>query len=121
MKNAIIIIILLLVLILELTIIISFGVSINANIDLKDFPDHFKLDVRALMTQISKLNDAKNNYKNVIDNISLTDDNLGLFTQIDKGLDSLSEEHSKVEKDLSDTKDKLIEVVKKELIIRKMI
>lgn len=49
-----------------------------ANIDLKDFPDHFKLDVRALMTQISKLNDAKNNYKNVIDNISLTDDNLGL-------------------------------------------
>lgn len=43
----------------------------------------------------------------------LTDTNLDLFTQIDKGLDSLSEEHSKVEKDLSDTKDKLIEVVKK--------
>ena len=42
----------------------------------------------------------------------LTDSNLDLFTQIDKGLDSLSEEHSKVEKDLSDTKDKLIEVVK---------
>lgn len=42
----------------------------------------------------------------------LTDENLDLFTQIDKGLDSLSEEHSKVEKDLSDTKDKLIEVVK---------
>ena len=38
MKNAIIvIIILLLVLILELTIIISFGVSINSNIDLKDY------------------------------------------------------------------------------------
>lgn len=38
MKNAImVIIILLLVLILELTIIISFGVSINTNIDLKDY------------------------------------------------------------------------------------
>ena len=38
MKNAImVIIVLLLGLILELTIIISFGISINTNIDLKDY------------------------------------------------------------------------------------
>lgn len=42
----------------------------------------------------------------------LSADNLELFTQIDKGLDELSESHEKTESDLSSTKDKLIEVVK---------
>ena len=42
----------------------------------------------------------------------LDDTNLDLITEIDKGLDNLSEEHQKTEKDLVDTKDKLIEVVK---------
>ena len=43
---------------------------------------------------------------------NLKDDNVELITKIDKELDSLSDEHSKTEKDLSSTKDKLIDVVK---------
>ena len=42
----------------------------------------------------------------------LNGDNLELFTAVDKELDRLSTEHEKVEEDLSQTKDKLIEVVK---------
>ena len=42
----------------------------------------------------------------------LNDENLELFTEVDKGLDKLSEEHTKTEEDLVQTKDKLIEVVK---------
>ena len=42
----------------------------------------------------------------------LNDENLELFTEVDKGLDKLSESHEKTESDLSSTKDKLIEVVK---------
>ena len=43
---------------------------------------------------------------------NLKDDNVEMITRIDKELDSLSDEHSKTEKDLSSTKDKLIDVVK---------
>ena len=43
---------------------------------------------------------------------SLNDSNLDLITRLDKGLDELSESHTKTEEDLSSTKDKLIEVVK---------
>ena len=42
----------------------------------------------------------------------LSSDNLELFTEVDKGLDELSEAHTKTEEDLSSTKDKLVEVVK---------
>ena len=43
---------------------------------------------------------------------NLKDDNLDMITKIDKGLDGLSESHEQTEKDLSSTKDKLVEVVK---------
>ena len=43
---------------------------------------------------------------------NLNDSNLDLITKLDKGLDELSESHTKTEEDLSNTKDKLIEVVK---------
>ena len=42
----------------------------------------------------------------------LNNQNLELFTEVDKELDKLSESHEKTESDLSSTKDKLIEVVK---------
>lgn len=42
----------------------------------------------------------------------LNNENLELFTEVDKKLDELSESHEKTESDLSSTKDKLIEVVK---------
>ena len=42
----------------------------------------------------------------------LNNENLELFTEVDKELDKLSESHEKTESDLSSTKDKLIEVVK---------
>ncbi len=42
----------------------------------------------------------------------LNDTNLELFTEVDKQLDSLSEAHKKTEEDLSNTKDKVIEMVK---------
>ena len=43
---------------------------------------------------------------------NLNDTNLDLFTKLDKDLDELSVSHEQTEKDLSTTKDKLIEVVK---------
>lgn len=43
---------------------------------------------------------------------NLNDTNMDLFTKIDKGLDDISVAHEKTEEDLSQTKDKLIEVVK---------
>lgn len=42
----------------------------------------------------------------------LQTDNLELFTKLDKQLDDISVAHNKTEEDLSETKDKLIEVVK---------
>lgn len=57
-------------------------------------------------------------FKDLISNLKavlkekLDDKNLELFTQIDKDLDALTSEHEKTEKELSTTKDKLIEVVK---------
>lgn len=42
----------------------------------------------------------------------LDNENLELFTEVDKELDKLSESHTQTESDLSKTKDKLIEVVK---------
>ena len=43
---------------------------------------------------------------------SLNGENLDLFTKVDTELDKLSESHEKTENDLSETKDKLIEMVK---------
>lgn len=64
MKNAIIvIIILLLILILELTIIISFGVSINTNIDLKDYNKSLETienQNKNIKLDINKLDSAQN-------------------------------------------------------------
>ena len=42
----------------------------------------------------------------------LNNENLELFTEVDKKLDEISVAHEETEKDLSSTKDKLIEVVK---------
>lgn len=64
MKNAImVIIILLLVLILELTIIISFGVSINTNIDLKDYNKSLEIienQNKNIKLDINKLDSVQN-------------------------------------------------------------
>ena len=52
------------------------------NIDLNDFQDYFKSDVKDLITQITKLEDAKKNYENIINGIDLTNDNLGLDEKV---------------------------------------
>lgn len=52
------------------------------NIDLNDFQDYFKSDVKDLITQITKLEDAKKNYENIINGIDLTHDNLGLDEKV---------------------------------------
>lgn len=43
---------------------------------------------------------------------NLNDTNLDLITKVDKGIDELSVKYEETEKDLVNTKDKLIEVVK---------
>lgn len=43
---------------------------------------------------------------------NLNDTNLDLITKLDKGIDELSVKYEETEKDLVNTKDKLIEVVK---------
>lgn len=52
------------------------------NIDLNDFQDYFKSDVKDLINQITKLEDAKKNYENIINGIDLTNDNLGLDEKV---------------------------------------
>lgn len=59
----------------------SHPIDLN-NIDLNDFQDYFKSDVKDLITQITKLEDAKKNYENIINGIDLTNDNLGLDEKV---------------------------------------
>lgn len=59
----------------------SHPIDLN-NIDLNDFQDYFKSDVKDLITQITKLEDAKKNYENIINGIDLTHDNLGLDEKV---------------------------------------
>lgn len=58
------------------------------NIDLNDFQDYFKSDVNELLTQITKLEDAKKDYETIINGIDLTHDNLGLDEKVLNDFDS---------------------------------